>query len=63
MKAAQILSHIAVHFNKALEKKKLTFVRLFIGLTLALLMDDDFEIRDYTAKIVVDNIADDIGMS
>ncbi|XP_018794647.1 PREDICTED: thyroid adenoma-associated protein homolog [Bactrocera latifrons] len=62
LKAAQILSHIAVHFNKALEKKKLPFVRLFIGLTLALLMDDDFEIRDYTAKIVVNNLADDIGL-
>ncbi|XP_014094580.2 tRNA (32-2'-O)-methyltransferase regulator THADA [Bactrocera oleae] len=62
LKAAKILSHIAVHFNKALEKKKLRFVRLFIGLTLALLMDDDFEIRDYTTKIVVNNIADDIGM-
>ncbi|XP_011194015.1 thyroid adenoma-associated protein homolog [Zeugodacus cucurbitae] len=62
LKAAQILSHIAVHFNKALEKKKISFVRLYIGLTLALLMDDDFEIRDYTAKIVVNNIPDDIGM-
>ncbi|XP_017474797.1 PREDICTED: thyroid adenoma-associated protein homolog isoform X1 [Rhagoletis zephyria] len=63
LKAAQILSHIAVHFNKALEKKKLPFLRLYIGLTLALLMDDDFEIRDYTAKIVLNNITEDLGMS
>ncbi|XP_067637343.1 tRNA (32-2'-O)-methyltransferase regulator THADA isoform X3 [Eurosta solidaginis] len=61
-KAAQILSHIAVHFEKALDKKKLSFCRLYIGLTLTHLMDDDFDIRDYTAEIVLNNLPEEVGM-
>ncbi|XP_054727416.1 thyroid adenoma-associated protein homolog isoform X1 [Anastrepha obliqua] len=63
LKAAKILSHIAVHFYKALEKKRLSFLRLYIGLTLALLMDDDSEIRDFTAKVVLTNLPESIGLT
>uniref|UniRef100_A0A1B0G450 tRNA (32-2'-O)-methyltransferase regulator THADA n=1 Tax=Glossina morsitans morsitans TaxID=37546 RepID=A0A1B0G450_GLOMM len=59
-KAANILACIAIHYPKALEKKRLSFIRAFISLLLNLLMDDDPAIRHYSAKIVLHNLPDDI---
>ncbi|XP_065363222.1 tRNA (32-2'-O)-methyltransferase regulator THADA isoform X2 [Calliphora vicina] len=59
-KAANLLVYIAVHYPKSLEKKRINFVRSFIRLMLNLLMDDDFDIRDFTAKIVLHCLPDDI---
>ncbi|KAM7347162.1 thyroid adenoma-associated protein homolog isoform 2-T2 [Cochliomyia hominivorax] len=59
-KAANLLAYIAVHYPKCLEKKRLNFVRSYIRLMLNLLMDDDYDIRDFTSKIVLHCLPDDI---
>ncbi|XP_046803544.1 thyroid adenoma-associated protein homolog isoform X4 [Lucilia cuprina] len=59
-KAANLLVYIAVHYPKSLEKKRINFVRSYIRLMLNLLMDDDYDIRDFTAKIVLHSLPDDI---
>lgn len=55
-----MLAYIAVHYPKSLEKKRINFVRSYVRLMLNLLMDDDYEIRDFTAKIVLHCLPDDI---
>uniref|UniRef100_A0A1I8Q5H7 tRNA (32-2'-O)-methyltransferase regulator THADA n=1 Tax=Stomoxys calcitrans TaxID=35570 RepID=A0A1I8Q5H7_STOCA len=52
-KAAKSLAHIAVHYPKSLEMKRLHFLKLYIQLILDLLMDDDYDIRDFTSQIVL----------
>lgn len=54
------MAYIAVHYPKSLEKKRLNFVRSYVRLMLNLLMDDDYEIRDFSAKIVLHCLPDDI---
>lgn len=56
------MSHIAVHYRKALEKKNLAFIKAFISLMLSLLMDDDYEIRDNAAKTVLSILPEDLGL-
>lgn len=62
LKASKILAHIAVHFQNSIQKKNLKFVKDFINLMMSLLMDDDYDIRDNTAKIVLSMPAEDLGM-
>ncbi|XP_004536382.1 thyroid adenoma-associated protein homolog [Ceratitis capitata] len=63
LKAVYIMPHLNRHFCKALERKRLPFIRMYFGLTMALLMDDDFDIRDHMARSVLGNIPEDIGMT
>ncbi|XP_055912473.1 thyroid adenoma-associated protein homolog [Eupeodes corollae] len=62
LKASNILPHIAIHFPTALEKKKLKFVKEFISLMLSMLMDEDFDVRNNTTKIVLSLPKEDLGI-
>lgn len=60
IKAASSMTHIAVHYPKSIEMKRLHFIRLYIKLMLDLLMDDDYDIRDFASKLVVNCMSTDI---
>ncbi|XP_073835373.1 thyroid adenoma-associated protein homolog isoform X2 [Musca autumnalis] len=62
IKAANSLKHIAVHYPKCLELKRLDFINLYIKLVLDLLMDDDSDIRDASAKLVVNCLTTEIDL-
>lgn len=62
LKASNILPHIAVHFPTALQKKKIKFVKEFIGLILTMLMDEDFDVRNNTMKVVLHMPKEDPGI-
>lgn len=59
-KAANLMAYIAIHYPKSLEKRRVNFVRSYVRLMLNLLMDDDFDIRNFTAKIVLHCLPDEI---
>lgn len=63
LKASNILPHIAVHFPTALQKKKLKFVKEFIGLMLSMLMDEDFDVRNNTTKVVLSLPKENLGIA
>ncbi|XP_061403035.1 tRNA (32-2'-O)-methyltransferase regulator THADA [Musca vetustissima] len=62
IKAANSLKHIAIHYPKCLELKRLDFISLYIKLVLDLLMDDDYDIRDASSKLIVSCLATDINL-
>ncbi|XP_075155703.1 thyroid adenoma-associated protein homolog [Haematobia irritans] len=53
IKAAKSMTHIAVHYPKSLETKRMHFLKLYIKLFLDLLMDDDYDIRDFASALVL----------